>query len=208
MAAFVLTGSWMPSVQMTHLTDFQRFFLEHQQVCQETAAQCLPVLAPLAEALAQDLLKGRRLFVCGNGGSAAQSQHLASELVNRFRKNRRALPALALTTDSSALTSIANDDCFENVFSRQLAAFAQTGDWLVVFSTSGNSSNILRAVLTAQNQALRCLGFSGAGDHALAQLLQAPDGLVAVPSRDTARIQEMHLLLVHVLCSHIEEFFQ
>lgn len=148
------------------------------------------------------LRRGGKLLFCGNGGSAADSQHLASELTGRFIKERRPLAALALTTDSSALTCIANDYAFDEVFARQLAALGKPGDVLVAISTSGNSRNVIRAVEEARAIGLQVIGLLGRDGGALGHVC---DVAVVVPSQVTARIQEAHILIGHTLCGLIEE---
>jgi D-sedoheptulose 7-phosphate isomerase len=144
---------------------------------------------------------GGKLLVCGNGGSAADSQHLAAELTGRYRADRPGWPALALTTDTSALTAMGNDLGFEQVFARQVEALGRPGDVLLVISTSGDSPNCLAAAATARRQGLRCHGLLGRGGGRLAG---AVDAAVVVPAEDTPRIQELHVLLLHVLCEVLE----
>jgi D-sedoheptulose 7-phosphate isomerase len=139
----------------------------------------------------------------GNGGSAADAQHLASEMVGRFREERRALPAIALTTDSSTMTSLANDYGYENVFARQLQALAKEGDLVVAISTSGNSPNILRALEIAGQIPLHTAGLGGNEGGKMKALCQH---CITVPSGDTARIQEMHILIGHILCGYLEKY--
>lgn len=147
------------------------------------------------------LASGGKLLFCGNGGSAADSQHLASELTGRFIKDRRPLAGIALTTDSSALTCIGNDYSFDDVFARQVTALSRTGDGLIAISTSGNSRNIVRAVEAARDAGVFTLGLLGQGGGRLAALC---DQSIVVPHDVTARIQEAHLLIGHALCGLIE----
>jgi D-sedoheptulose 7-phosphate isomerase len=147
------------------------------------------------------LRAGGKILWCGNGGSAADSQHLAAEIVGRFRRERRGLPSVALTTDTSILTSVANDYGFESVFSRQVEALGVPGDLLVGLSTSGNSPNVVAALNAARAQGLGTVAFTGAGGAKLAPLA---DHLLAIASRDAARIQEAHILAGHMLCDWIE----
>ncbi|MCW7536284.1 D-sedoheptulose 7-phosphate isomerase [Aquabacterium sp. A7-Y] len=151
---------------------------------------------------ARTLGAGGRLFFCGNGGSAADSQHMASELTGRFVKERKPLAAVALTTDTSALTSIGNDYAFEEVFARQLAGLARAGDCLVGISTSGHSKNVVRAVATARELGVHTIGLLGRDGG---QLKDMCDVAIVVPSQVTARIQETHILIGHTLCGLIEE---
>lgn len=151
---------------------------------------------------AQTLQNGGKIFFCGNGGSASDSQHLAAELTGRFIKDRKPLGAIALTTDTSALTSIANDYAFEEVFARQVMALGSSGDLLVGISTSGNSKNIIRAVVEARALGVRTVGLLGRDGGQLRDLC---DHAIVVPSEVTARIQEAHILIGHTLCGLIEQ---
>ena len=160
-----------------------------------------PVLEAIAKAMTSALRAGGKILWCGNGGSAADSQHLAAELVGRFRRERRGLASIALTTDSSVLTSVANDYGFEAVFARQVEAIGNAGDVLVGISTSGNSRNVIAALEAARAQGLVTVAFTGEGGGRIAALA---DHVFAVASRDTARIQEAHILAGHMLCDWIE----
>ncbi len=151
--------------------------------------------------LVSALSSGGKVLVFGNGGSAADSQHFAAELVNRFRSDRPALAAIALTTDTSILTSIANDSDFERVFSRQVEALGAPGDVAVAISTSGGSPNVLKAVEIAREKGLRTLGLAGRDGGKLAGRV---DLCLTVPHRETARIQEVHSLLIHLFCEMID----
>ncbi|HWP33961.1 MAG TPA: D-sedoheptulose 7-phosphate isomerase [Thermodesulfobacteriota bacterium] len=155
-----------------------------------------------ARVLAEAFRQGRTLFLFGNGGSAADAQHIAAEFVNRFERDRRPLPAVALTTDTSALTSIANDDSFEALFERQLRALARAGDVAIGISTSGNSPNVVRGLAAARALGLVTIGFTGQGGGRMASLC---DHLFRVPSTVTARIQETHITLGHTLCALVDE---
>ncbi len=147
------------------------------------------------------LAAGKHIYFFGNGGSAADAQHIATELSIRFIKDRKALPGLALTTDSSALTACANDLGFDQIFSRQIEAFGKPGDVALGISTSGNSTNVIAALQTAKKQGMTAAAFTG-GDGG--KLKAVADPLIIVPSKETARIQEMHILLGHILCAEIE----
>lgn len=156
-----------------------------------------------AASLCKEALEaGKKILFCGNGGSAADSQHLAAELVGRFVKERRSLPAIALTTDTSILTAVANDYSYDDVFARQVAGLGQAGDVVVGISTSGNSKNVVKAVEEAKEKGLKAIAFTGQGGGRLAELC---DVTVAVPSKTTARIQEMHILVGHIICELVEE---
>lgn len=161
-------------------------------------------IAEAVEAMVASLVAGGRILACGNGGSAADAQHFAAELVNRFERERPPLAAIALTTDTSALTSIANDYAYEQVFARQVRALGQPGDILLAISTSGNSPNVAEAVRAARERELRVVALTGKGGGALAPLLAEPDVHICVPSARTPRIQEVHLLVLHCLCDGID----
>ncbi len=147
------------------------------------------------------LLNGGKIFLCGNGGSAADSQHIAAELTGRFISNRKALAALSLSTDTSALTCISNDYSFEEVFSRQLEALGRPDDLLIGISTSGNSQNVFRCIETARKMNIRTIGLLGCNGGIIRSIC---DVSIVVPSTVTARIQEMHILIGHTLCGLIE----
>jgi D-sedoheptulose 7-phosphate isomerase len=161
-------------------------------------------VARAAELLAQTLRAGGKILSCGNGGSAADAQHFAAELVNRFETERPPLAAVALTTDSSTLTSIANDYDYRQVFSKPLRAIGRRGDALLAISTSGNSANVIEAIHAAHEVGLRVVALTGNGGGKMAGLLRADDAHLCVPHRSTARIQEVHLLVLHCLCDGID----
>jgi D-sedoheptulose 7-phosphate isomerase len=166
-----------------------------------------PLSAPIVRAgvlLAEALRKGGKVLACGNGGSASDSQHFAAELINRFEMERAPLAALALTTDTSNLTSIANDYAYEQVFAKQLKALGRRGDVLLALSTSGNSANVLEAIRTAHEVGVQVIGLTGNGGGKMAALLGADDVHICVPHKRTARIQEVHLLVLHCLCDAID----
>jgi D-sedoheptulose 7-phosphate isomerase len=173
---------------------------EHLKVVRQLLDQ-QDVLQSIALAMTATLRGGGKILWCGNGGSAADSQHLAAEIVGRYRRDRRGLPSVALTTDTSIMTAVANDYGYEAVFSRQVHALGSTGDLLVGISTSGNSVNVIAALEAARSQGLVTVGFTGADGGKLAALV---DHLFAVSSHDTARIQEAHILAGHMLCDWIE----
>lgn len=162
----------------------------------------LSVLEGIARVLIGALSAGRKVLVCGNGGSAADSQHIAGELVSKFRRERRALPSVALTTDTSILTSIGNDFGFEDVFSRQVEALGEEGDVLLAISTSGNSPNVLKALRTAKEMGLITIGFTGEDGGRMRRWV---DFCFRVPSASTPRIQESHIAVAHALCELIEQ---
>jgi D-sedoheptulose 7-phosphate isomerase len=176
---------------------------DHVRVVQGLAA-CEPVLGRVADRLIALFRAGGRLFLAGNGGSAADAQHIAAELTGRFKRQRAALPAIALTTDTSALTAIGNDFSFEQIFARQVEALLRTGDALWVLSTSGNSPNILAAITAARRQGGLVIGFSGRSGGRLAGVC---DELLCVPHERSDRIQEAHLLAYHYVCDRVEAAF-
>ena len=162
---------------------------------------------PVARAgtlLADCLRGGGKVLACGNGGSAADAQHFAAELINRFETERPPLAAVALTTDSSTLTSIANDYAYQQVFSKQLRAIGRRGDVLLAISTSGNSGNVLEAIGAAHELGVRVIALTGSGGGKVASLIKADDVHICVPHRNTAWIQEVHLLVLHCLCDGID----
>jgi len=154
--------------------------------------------------LAESLKNGGKALACGNGGSAADAQHFAAELVNRFEAERPPLAGLALTTDSSTLTSIANDYAYQQVFAKQVRALGRRGDVLLAISTSGNSANVIEALHAAHELGVRVIGLTGNGGGKMAPLLAADDVHICVPHKSTARIQEVHLLVLHCLCDAID----
>lgn len=169
------------------------------------ARETLPErVAQAAALMIESLDNGGKVLSCGNGGSAADAQHFSSELVNRFETDRRALAAVALTTDSSNLTSIANDFDYDRVFSRQVEALGNKGDVLLAISTSGNSTNVLKAIKAAHQNGMRIVTFTGRDGGEMARLLDEGDVELRVPSDSTARIQEVHLLLIHAICDLID----
>ena len=145
-----------------------------------------------------------KILSCGNGGSAGDAQHFSSELLNRFERERPGLPAIALTTDSSTLTSIANDYAYEDIFAKQVRALGREGDILLAISTSGNSENVNRAIGAAHERSMRVVALSGRNGGTMATLLNADDVEIRVPAERTARIQEVHLLAIHCLCDLID----
>ncbi|MCB1857624.1 MAG: phosphoheptose isomerase [Gammaproteobacteria bacterium] len=156
-------------------------------------------------AIVASLLEGGKILACGNGGSAADAQHLASELLNRFERERPGLPAIALTTDTSTLTSIANDYDFDEVFAKQVRALGNSGDTLVAISTSGESENINEAILAAHEREMTVVALTGREGGRLASLLDHRDTEIRVPADSTARIQEVHILIIHCLCDLIDQ---
>jgi D-sedoheptulose 7-phosphate isomerase len=175
--------------------------LDLADTARATAASLEADITSAAEMIRSTIASGRTLFFCGNGGSAADAQHLATEYVVRYLRARRAVAAIALTTDSSLLTAAANDLGFEQVFARQLEALARPGDLLIIHSTSGESPNVLRAAETAHRLGARVLAFSARGGGALRSLA---DLSVVIPTQRTDRAQELHLCIEHAICELIE----
>ncbi len=178
----------------------QRLFEESVATHQASQDRLVEPIARAGATLARALSEGRRALSCGNGGSAADAQHFAAELIGRFEKERAALPAIALSTDTSALTAIGNDYGFERVFSRQIEGLGREGDVLIAISTSGNSPNIARAVAAARARNMRVIALTGRDGGALRDQLGELDIELRVPSDSTARIQEVHILILHCLC--------
>ena len=161
-------------------------------------------IAAAAERMVQCLRRDGKILACGNGGSAADSQHFAAELLNRFEMERPGLAAMALTTDTSTLTSIANDYDYEQVFSKQVRALGHKNDLLLAISTSGNSKNVLAAIVAAHENGMSVVALTGRNGGRMAEVLQATDIHICVPAQSTARIQEVHLLTLHCLCDAID----
>lgn len=161
-------------------------------------------IARAARLITDRLLDGHKVLACGNGGSAADAQHFASEMLNRYEIDRPGLPGIALTTDTSTLTSVANDDQFTEVFARQVQALGQPGDVLLAITTSGNSRNLLRAVQAAHERDMSVIGLGGRDGGALASLLEGHDVEIRVSDTSTARIQESHILIIHCLCDLVD----
>ncbi|HKM36282.1 MAG TPA: phosphoheptose isomerase [Thiopseudomonas sp.] len=174
----------------------------------ETKQQALTVLPQAIEnaslMMVSSLLNEGKILACGNGGSAGDAQHFSSEMLNRFERERPSLPAIALTTDSSTITSIANDYSYEEIFSKQIRALGQEGDVLLAISTSGNSANVVQAIHAAHDRHMHVVALTGRDGGQIAPLLLPDDVEIRVPSNVTARVQEVHLLAIHCLCDLID----
>lgn len=187
------------------LTSHLRSHFEEGAELRTRMAQTLPAeIARAGEALAAALKSGHKALACGNGGSAADCQHFAAELVGRFERERPGLPAIALTVDTSALTAIANDYDFDRVFSKQVEALGARGDVLLAISTSGNSKNVVEAIRAAQAKGLVVIGLTGRDGGAMAKMLRPTDFHLNVAHPRTMRVQEMHLLAIHCLCEVVD----
>ena len=186
----------------------RQLILDHFNESAELKIQAATQLAqPISQAV--DLMfgalsNGNRILACGNGGSAADCQHFAAELVGRFERERLPLPAMSLVTDSSILTSIGNDYGFADIFAKQVQAFGQAGDVLLAISTSGNSPNVIAAIDAALERDMRVVALTGKGGGQVGQMLTDADVHICVPHERTARIQEVHILIVHCLCDGID----
>lgn len=179
-------------------------FADSARLKQDSAKMLAAPIVRAIALLSESLKAGGKILACGNGGSAADAQHFAAELVNRFERERPSLAGLALTTDSSALTSIGNDYGYERVFEKQLRALGRKGDVLLAISTSGNSANVLAAMRAARELGLLIVALSGNGGGRMAEVLGEGDVHVCVPHTRTMRIQEVHLLALHCLCDGID----
>ena len=197
-----------PDPIKTDIMEFQdrivRQFALHAETTQETLLRLSDGIEAAAIHLANCLLNDGKILCCGNGGSAAEAQHLSSELLNRFDRDRPGLPAISLTTDTAAITSIANDYQFEDIFAKPIRALGQSSDVLVIYTTSGNSGNLLKAASAAHDCDMTIIALSGRDGGPLAPLLSESDLELRVPSDITARVQEIHLLITHCLCDLID----
>jgi D-sedoheptulose 7-phosphate isomerase len=179
-------------------------FIESIEEKKKAQAALVASIAEAIQTMVTSLQSGNKILACGNGGSAADAQHFSAELLNRFERERHPLAALALTTDTSTLTSIGNDYDFAQIFSKQIKGLGQEGDVLLAISTSGNSANVIDAVNVAQEKKMRVIGLTGGSGGALSATLRPEDTLISVPSKKTARIQEVHLLCLHCFCDGID----
>jgi D-sedoheptulose 7-phosphate isomerase len=180
-----------------HFNDSAQLKLKAHEVLAEPISQAIEIMV-------KTLLANGKILACGNGGSAADAQHFSAELLNRFERERPGLAAMSLTTDTSTLTSIANDYDYEQVFSKQVSALGQPGDVLFAISTSGNSKNVTRALAAAHEREMRVVALTGRGGGEIGKLLAPEDVHICVPHSQTARIQEVHLLTLHCLCDGID----
>ena len=181
-----------------------RDYKEHLETLKKFE-QILPSIIEISTSISESIINGGKLLVCGNGGSASDAQHIASELTGRYIKDRRAIPAISLATDTSAITAISNDYSYDYVFARQIEAIGKKGDCLLAISTSGNSINIVDAIETAKKINIKTIGLLGKDGGKCFNLC---DEKIIIPSEVTARIQELHIFTIHILTSCIEEYLK
>lgn len=189
---------------MSNSARIRKHFEESIQIKQASLMELESVINNAAQMMVEALLQQGKILSCGNGGSAADAQHFSSELINRFETERPSLPAIALTTDSSTITSIANDYHYSEIFSKQILALGQEKDILLAISTSGNSPNVLKAIQAAHDRQMRVIAFTGRDGGEIAGELHENDLELRVPADRTAYIQEVHLMLIHCVCDLID----
>jgi D-sedoheptulose 7-phosphate isomerase len=181
-----------------------KHFRESAELKMQAAEQLAEPISKAVEIMFTALSNGNKILACGNGGSAADCQHFAAELVGRFERERLPLPAMALTTDTSIMTAVGNDYSFSEIYSKQVQAFGQAGDVLLAISTSGNSGNVVQAVEAALEREMRVVALTGKNGGIIATMLSEEDANICVPHERTARIQEVHLLTIHCICDGID----
>ena len=189
---------------MEHVPRIKAHFAASAQLKLDAADALAPAIAAAAETMTTCLFADGRILACGNGGSASDAQHFAAEMIGRFERERPELPAIALSTDTSILTAIANDYSFEQVFAKQVRALGRKGDVLLAISSSGNSANVVAAVDAAREREMHVVALTGKGGGRIGELLVDGDVHICVPHDRTARIQEVHLLAIHCLCDAID----
>ena len=182
--------------------NFEKTIEQHEQIVNALKSNCMKELEQIAEICRKTLIDGGKILICGNGGSAADSQHIAAEFVGRFVKERPGLPAIAFTTDTSILTAVGNDYGYDEVFCRQVEALGRYGDVLIGISTSGNSANIIKAFNQAKKQKLKTIALTGIKESKMSELA---DVTLKVPTDVTARVQECHIMVGHMICEYIDE---
>lgn len=195
-----IRGSEKPA-ELAGDTVIERSISQHLDVFRDLVAEHTGMIGDCADLIYAAFQRGGKVLICGNGGSAADAQHIAAEFVGRYETERRALPSIALTTDTSVLTALANDYDFERIFARQVEALASEGDCLVAISTSGNSPNVIAAVMEARKRGCTVIGLTGRNGKKLAGLC---DACILVPSERTARIQEAHITIAHIWCEIVD----
>lgn len=186
--------------------DWDGISRDHRAVAEQVFSELRPAIERAAELIVNSLREGGKLLICGNGGSAADAQHIAGEFLNRFLRERRPYAAIALTTDTSTITAIGNDYTFDQIFEKQLEALGRPGDVLLAISTSGRAVNVLRAVRCARAKGMTVIALTGGSGGELAPLAHLP--LIVSVTRSTPRIQEGHLLIYHALCERVEELME
>lgn len=189
---------------MDYVSRIREHFAASAQLKLDAVESLAPQIARAAESMTACLFADGRILSCGNGGSAGDAQHFAAEMIGRFERERPELPAIALSTDTSILTAIANDYTFEQVFAKQVRALGRKGDVLLAFSTSGNSGNVVAAIDAAHEREMRVVALTGKGGGRIGELMRDGDVHICVPHERTARIQEVHLLTLHCLCDAID----
>ncbi len=187
------------------IEQIRQHFLDSIETKQRSVDELAPEIARAGHLMSMALLDGHKILSCGNGGSAADAQHFSAELLNRFEIERPSLPAIALTTDTSTLTSIANDYHYDEIFSKQIKALGKANDVLLAISTSGDSKNVIQAIHAAHDRGLRVVALTGKQGGEMAKILTVNEDVeLRVPATVTARIQETHLLIIHCLCDYID----
>jgi len=183
----------------------RQHFADSAELKLKAADSLAPQIARAAMQLTECLLAGGKILACGNGGSAADAQHFSAEMIGRFERERPELPAISLVTDTSILSAVANDYAFEQIFAKQVRALGAKGDVLLAISTSGNSANVIAAIDAAREREMRVIALTGKGGGRIGRMLAADDAHLCVPHDRTARIQEVHLLMIHCLCDAIDK---
>ena len=191
-------------IQMDTTQRVKNNFLESIQIKTESLDKLAPIIAEAARAMANSLLNNHKILACGNGGSAADAQHFSAEMLNRFEMERPGLPAIAITTDSSTLTSIANDYQYADIYSKQIRALGQKDDVLLAISTSGKSHNVIHAIDAAHDINMLVIALTGKDGGEIRSMLNNNDFEICVPTKSTARIQEVHIMIIHSLCDLID----
>jgi len=189
---------------MDHISRIRAHFADSAQLKLAAVDALAPAVARAADLLAACVLSDGKILACGNGGSAADAQHFAAEMIGRFERERPELPAISLVTDTSIMSAVANDYTFEQVFAKQVRALGAKGDALLALSTSGNSSNVVAAIAAAHDREMKVVAFTGKGGGRIGAMLLPDDVHLCVPHERTARIQEVHLLMIHCLCDAVD----
>ncbi|MDH5190286.1 MAG: phosphoheptose isomerase [Gammaproteobacteria bacterium] len=189
---------------MNALERVRHLFEESIRLKQQAIDPLAPAIVRAAETITDAILQGNKILSCGNGGSAGDSQHFSSEMINRFEMERPGLPAISLTTDTSTITSVANDYHYDDIFARQVTALGYPQDVLLAISTSGNSANVANAIKAAHAKELKVIALTGKDGGKMAGLLKESDVEVRVPSDSTARIQEVHIMIIHSICDLVD----